>query len=455
MGLGNLKIGTKLTIGIAILVLICMLGLMFIIITQVNKEQLNTTHKLLSAVSDESAEIISNNINSSYMSLASVTQRLEQILHNGGDNGNQDRLEIQTKTMLDGNLSGTYAYIYINDSSFIGDNIANPRNKLENGEFMLLARDTKPDEIGGVEMLQADMTILNFGSVKQALQTGKPSIGNPTFQDIAKQGKKFGFAVNVPLKNKRGEVKGVAGIFIDLDVTSKSILDQKLSVFNQDYRVVLSDNTTVAIHPRHDMLGKPFRDINTDKSAISVSKAAQDKRSGVYEYINYQGKNMIARLKTFEVGINTGVFWSILVVAPGDSVYESLYNLQIIIIASICVSLIVIICYIFFYIKFAIISRINNLKNYLLNFFQYLAHESPCPTIISPRANDELGAMVATINAKIETTQYNTEKDSALVNEAFEVINHTCGGHATRRITLNGANPRPKRFSQSTPRLTL
>ena len=85
--------------------------------------------------------------------------------------------------------------------------------------------------------------------------------------------------------------------------------------------------------------------------------------------------------------------------------------------------------------------------------YTFLNHENVKPSLITIRANDELGAMGKAINENIERAQANVQKDSALVNEAFEVINHTCGGHATRRITLNGANPQLNALKDSVNQL--
>ena len=256
----TLKLGTKIVLSIASIVLLCMAGLTLVVTTNVDKEQTITTEKLLSAIADESKEIIDANINGVHMALASISPRLEEIITHSSGQGAQERLEAQIRNMLDANQSGMYAYVYVTDSRYTGENIVNPRNKLENGHFMILAKDNDPNMIGGIELLAADMNILEFGSVKESIQTGKQSIGNPRFVNIAKQGDRLGFAINVPIKSN-GELKGVAGIFIDLSEISERLLDPSLSVFGGDYRAVLSSDKTIAIHPNSTLLGKNFGDI--------------------------------------------------------------------------------------------------------------------------------------------------------------------------------------------------
>ena len=163
---------------------------------------------------------------------------------------------------------------------------------------------------------------------------------------------------------------------------------------------------------------------------------------------------MLTELKSFEVGSNTGTFWNALVVAPKASVYESLHHLQSIIITAICVSLFIIIVFVYFYVKSNITSRINVISKHLFAFFACLRHEdNKCPAPLKPRANDELGAMGRAINENIQRAQSDLQQDSALVNESLDVINHTREGYADRRITLNGANPQLNTLKDSVNQL--
>ena len=448
-----LKLGTKIVLSITFIVFLCMAGLMLIITTNVDKEQTALTEKLLSAIADESKEIIDSNINGVYMALASIAPRLEEIVNTSSGQLAQERLEAQVKNMLDANISGMYAYAYIKDSKYTGPNITNPRNKLENGDFMVLAKDTQPDSVGGIELLPADMNILAFGSVKEALQGGKQTIGNPRYVNIAKQGDRLGFAVNMPLKNK-GNLVGIAGIFIDLSEISEILLDPHLSAFSGDYRVVLSSDDTIAIHPDSTLLSSDFREKSSHPSAAAIHKALEQKQDGLFEYTNYKGVGMIVELKHFEVGVDTGIFWNVLVMAPKDSVYASLHSLQTTIIIAICASLLIVVLFVYFYVKFNIIARIHTISQHLFGFFACLRHESDkCPAPLKPKANDELGAMAIAINEGIEKTQSNLDQDSALVSESLDVINHTRGGHATRRITLKGANPQLNTLKDSVNQL--
>uniref|UniRef100_UPI003752F10D hypothetical protein n=1 Tax=uncultured Helicobacter sp. TaxID=175537 RepID=UPI003752F10D len=449
----TLKLGTKIVLSIASIVLLCMLGLMFLITTNVDKEQTITTEKLLSAVADKAKIVVDSNINGVHMSLSSIAPRIEEIIAHSSGAVAQERLEAQVKNMLDANQFGMYAYAYVTDSKYIGDNITNPRNKLENGHFMVLAKDNEPDIVGGVELLNADMSVLSFGSVKEAIAKGAQSIGDPRLVNIGKQGDRFGFAVNVPLKNK-GNLVGVAGIFIDLSEISEVLLSQEMSAFSRDYRAVLSADETIAVHPDSKVMGAKFKEINNHPSAQELNKAIEKKSHGLFEYENYQGAEMLVELKTFEVGVNTGIFWSVLVVAPKDSVYASLHSLQTTIITGIFVSLLVLVLFVYFYVKFNILARIHAISHHLFGFFACLRHESDkCPAPLKPRANDELGAMAVAINEGIEKTQSDLDKDSALVSQSLEVINHTREGYADRRITLSGANPQLNTLKDSVNQL--
>ena len=141
----NFKLGTKIVFVITATLLVCMSILAFIVVANVNKEQTAVTEKLLSAIADEISGIIDHSINSAHISLASVQETIEEILRDDNIKLQEMRLETQVKNLLDSNVSGTYGYIYIKDANYFGDNNVNPRNRLENGEFMILARDNNPE----------------------------------------------------------------------------------------------------------------------------------------------------------------------------------------------------------------------------------------------------------------------------------------------------------------------
>ena len=154
----SLRIGTKIVLSIGAIVLLCMLGLTYIVTTNVDEEQTIIAEKLLSAVANDSKHVIDSNINGVHISLLANAPRIEAIINSGGGASQQERLEERVVSMLDGNISGIYGYVYVRNNAYTGERIANPRNKLKNGEFMILAHDTDPDMIGGVKLVQADMT---------------------------------------------------------------------------------------------------------------------------------------------------------------------------------------------------------------------------------------------------------------------------------------------------------
>ncbi|WP_158654581.1 PDC sensor domain-containing protein, partial [Helicobacter equorum] len=411
----KLKLGTKIIVSVGLIVFFCMLALLFVVTINVDKAETKITQKLLTTIASESKEIVDNAINGTYIPLSGIQARLEELLEKGSGEATQELLVAQVKNVLDMNTSGVYAYLYITDPRYTGTNIANPKYKTENGEFLVITKDLDPSSIGGVEVLESDAAVLKFGSVQKTLRTGKASIGNPSYVDIAHEGNKFGFGINIPLK-VRGELKGLIGIFIDLNEISARLLDPSLSAFDTDYRSIISDDFTIAVHPDSKLLGANFKEINSHPSAISLLKAFNDRTDGLYEYTNYEGEEMLAEFKSFEVGIDTGTFWNVLVIAPKASVYESLHRLQNIVIAMICASLLIIMTFVYFYVKFNVTSRINVISKHLFAFFACLRHEDDkCPAPLKPKSEDELGAMVLAINKGIDEIQDHLQQDSALV----------------------------------------
>ena len=86
-------------------------------------------------------------------------------------------------------------------------------------------------------------------------------------------------------------------------------------------------------------------------------------------------------------------------------------------------------------------SRLPIILKTLDQFFKYVNHESDEVHHIEIRAHDELGKIGQMINENIDKSRAHLAKDSELVKESLDVINHTKQGRATKRITLSGSNP--------------
>ena len=73
-----LKLGTKIILSIASIVLLCMLALLFVVTINVDKAQTAITQKLLTTIASESKEIVDNAINGTYITIIRDTSKIRR-----------------------------------------------------------------------------------------------------------------------------------------------------------------------------------------------------------------------------------------------------------------------------------------------------------------------------------------------------------------------------------------
>ncbi|OBV28832.1 hypothetical protein BKN38_09485 [Helicobacter sp. CLO-3] len=345
--------------------------------------------------------------------------------------------------MLDSNRWGQIGYVYIKDQAFSGENIPNPKHRLKNGEFMVLAIDNNMHAKGGVEILQAEEVIANFGSVKEVLSSGKPAIGRPTHQKIG--GKEyFGVGINQPLFGKDGKVRGVVGVFIDLSGITTMLQDPSKSIFEGDFKGMYSTDSTIAVHGRKEFLGKYLREVNQSPTMNDLKHAIENQIEGIFDYTN--SLNETSRAAVANVNIGDGLaIWTLIVSAPLKSVLAPVTNLRLLMIIANVIVVIIVCLVMFFFIRAQIVARINNMSHLLFGFFDYLNHKRDTPPhLVKPKAEDELGRATLEINHNIQIVQQNLEQDKLAIEQSAQTAKEVESGNLTARITQDPSNPQLK-----------
>ena len=429
---------------IVFIVVLCMGIMSWVILQNVTKAQNESTQKFLDAVTKESAELVNGIINEMYTSVLTTQTNISNLMKVEGSAEIQKTLQRNALAMVDSSFYAYAGYIYIKDSAYFADNIVDSKNRLSNGEFLILVKDEDLNNVGGAKVVQASDAVTKFGSVARIFEGDKVSIGNPTFQDVFGDGTKaLGIGLNMPLTNAEGKVIGVIGIYLDMKNISDILLSDKLSVFKDDYRLLIAADGSLAVHPNKEILSKSLYEVNRSELTQELGKAIQRRESGIMDYAAYDGVASKIGFSVFEVGHNTDIYWTSAVIAPTSSVYETVSYMQKVISISIIVSLIIIALFISWYIKSNITSRIRTISAHLKAFFKCLNHETDrCPADLKPRAMDELGLIAVEINTNIKNTQTGIDKDGAAVNESIQVAKAIENGDLTARINANPYNPK-------------
>ena len=433
----RLGIGAKILINVSTILIICMLIMLGVIVKESTEIQSREAEKLIINAGKRTSNVMRGYLDEVMLSLALSQRNIEKLLTANG--GNQAIMEDNVMNMIKTTEWGSYGYVYLKDSRYSGDNIINPKNRLDNDEFLILMYD--PNISGDIKHLQASSNLTNLPGFKEVMQTGKPNIGTPRILEI-EGNSQFGVTINFPIFNKQKEIKGIIGFFVEFKTFSNEILANRRSVFTNDYNILIAQDGTIVAHPNESFLGKTLTQANSHPSMQAVVDFISTHKEGVLEYHNARGELSYAGIVPFKAGRNMDTYWTFMVVAPEDSIFSSLFKLRLIILCSVLISLGVIIVATQLYIRKRIVSRIHNVRHHLHAFFAFLNHErKELPNALRPKALDEIGEMAQIVNENIEKTTQGLTIDKALVAESLQVIGRAKQGHADSLIESKGNNP--------------
>ncbi|RDU59066.1 methyl-accepting chemotaxis protein [Helicobacter sp. MIT 14-3879] len=437
----KLSVGLKMVLTISLVLIICMLTMMVVVTMQSSEIQAQEARKLVRNVAMRAANSVKGNLNEVFVAVKASEYSITRLLNNHSSD-DQETIEDVVKAMLDSNSWGTYGYVYIRQENYTGNNIRNPKHKLPDGNFLVLAYDETINQDGGLVTLQANSDISSLPSVIEALNTGKPTVGIPRKIKIAGQPEKFGMGINIPLFDRNRQVQGVVGIFVDLNELKSELFDSQYHAFDDDYKALVTGKGMIAIHERADFLGKTLQEINNDPSVNVLAQAIINRQDGVYQYLNARGKLSYTAISSFEIGRGTGIYFSVLEMAPEDSIFAPISKLRFVITISVLVTLGIIVLVIYFYIKFKILARISVISDLLYSFFKFLNHETKvAPALVRPKAQDELGNMALAINVNIEKTQKGLTQDKLTIDESAQTAKAVENGDLTARILTTPHSP--------------
>ncbi|MCI5968871.1 cache domain-containing protein, partial [Helicobacter sp.] len=435
---GNLKLGTRLSLLLAIIVIICM-GVMTAVVVSISTSvQTKEAKKLLQNTSLRAANAIQGKFNQTFAFADTLRSTIEATLKStpGYVMREGDLIATIVEETLDADKDSVFIYLYLK-------NINSTRNGtiLPNGDFLLILGDNDVENQGGLYHIPASETILNFGSVQKALQTGKPTIGEPTIQNVDGRKDRLVVGLNVPIHDINGRPVGAVGLVVDLEDIGNWVNSPILNAFEGDYRVVMTESGTIGTHPNSSFVSKNISEINRDTKTIeTIKNASLRHQNGVYDYKTTDGKEALVGLSSF--GVYDAANWTVLFVAPLKSILQPVHTLQYTIIIGAIVSIIVILVCVFLYIRTAVIGRLQVVSGLLTNFFKYLNHETKTPpNLVKPKANDEIGTMTAAINRNIESVQEGLRKDSQAIAQSAETAKAVEDGDLTARIVENPHNP--------------
>lgn len=434
----NLKIGTKTSIIIALIIVVAMIGLSYAISIKSKNVLSVEGDKLLKATSARYVNFINSAISGGFVSVETMQGILNTLFAYNSNPGESSLLNV-AHNMVDSNSSVAFGYIYIQNAKNSLTLNHETKSLLDNGDLLIIVDDTDVNKKGGTRQITPDRNILNTEAFKKAMQSDEVRFGNPMQMNIG--GKNvFAASIVAPIYNSSKDKIGVVGILINLTALSTALVNNDKS-FGDELRMLVADNGIIISHTSEKVVGQKLENYNKTPEAKELSLAIQNARTGIYQYFSLTNQAYSkAALHSFYLG-HTGRHWSIVTLVPNKSIEEPAYEVIGYIVVGFLVMLAVLSVLISAYVRIFISNRVVNIQKYLFDFFAFLRHEKQNIPDYKIVANDELGKMAYGIKQNIAQIRQNTSEDKEVVKETIRVVKIIEEGDFTVRISKIPNNP--------------
>ena len=452
----RLSIGTKLMFSVGLTVVIGLCILVVVITTNLSSSMVKKAEMII----EEQTFAYANYAKGFFDELISVVNNSANVLESVFASSNINDISLQRlsnviSSVADSGYHISYSFFYIlNPPSHFKQN---PLFQTSNGKTIILFENQSINTKGGIAAVKSTDEISSLDSVVKVIENA--SKANSSQIAISKpmrmtmNNKTFvGSSVASAVYGENNELIGVIGAILDFAIIDEVLSDPSTFNFENEARAFLYQDGTVGLHLNKDLQLSKLQDrIDKDKNKEALLAMAENE-TGVHDYTTSGGIDSYLSIHSFGLENNSSR-WMMLVSAPKSAVLAELHSLQKIIIALSLVVLLAILLIVYFFVRKTVSGRLPTIVLALERLFKYINHEVNNIEPIKIKAQDELGKIGIMINENAKNTQRALEKDSNLVKEALDVINHTRGGHATKRISLQGSNPALNQLKDSVNQL--
>lgn len=447
MDFSRLRIGTKISAVVVLIMIITMAGLSTVVAFRSKKVLNDEADKLLQTASARYANFVSSIISDGFISINTVQGVTNTIFENSPTPRETQLLNV-VNNMVDSNSHMTFGYIYIKNARDIALS-EHSKSTTNQGEVLMIIDDEKIDSPGGTRQVNPDYNILKTQAFEEVMNGGKEqaTFGNAMQMNIAGADV---FAVNIvaPIYNAEKKKIGVIGAIIDLK-TIRSELVERDRAFSDELRILLSDNGTVVSHTNPNVVGKVLAEYNASPQTKKLLEAFKKNENGIFDYYSLTNKALsAAALHNFNIP-STDKHWAIITLVPHKSIEKPAYEI-IEYVALVCILFLVLSAVVVSaYVKIRVGGRIANIQAYLFDFFAFLRHEKDEIKDYKIVARDEIGEMAEAIKSNITLIQQGIQKDKDVVRETIDAVQEIEKGDFTIDITHTPSNPELVRLTRA------
>ncbi len=433
----RLRIGTKISGVVVLIMAIAMVGLSWIIAFGAKKALENEAEKLLQIASARYANFVYSIVSDGFISVNTIQGVTNTIFENAIVPRETQLLNV-IDNMVDHNQHITFGYIYIKDASNIKLK-ENSKSITSNGEILMIIDDRDIENIGGTQQVTPDYKILNTQAFEDAMRSDKIAFGNAIPMNIA--GTEV-FAVNIvaPIYNAEKKKIGVIGATIDLNVLRSNLVERDRA-FDGEIRMLISDKETIISHTNPNAVNKKLTEYNATPQAQKVGEAIKNHQNGIFEYYSITNKALsAAALYSFRIP-DTNRYWGMLTLVPYEQIekpaYEIMQYVAIACLIFIALSAVLVAAYV----KFRVSIRLTKVQNYLFDFFAFLRYEKNEVPDYKIIARDEIGEMAEAIKNNIAFIQKGITQDRMVVKETINAVQDIEKGDFMVSINNTPNNP--------------
>ena len=425
----GMSLSSKLRYVIATTTIITITALCYAVLIQMKHREIeNAQNGMLLSAKYNSGKILSE-LNSNLHSFSIYGSTLTHNLANNRLSSYQTIVK-QIVDLTQENKNTMYGFLYLKDKDYS----ALPAQFRVGKDMMVIA-----DSNG--KALQANKAILDLPAIQEALNTKTSRFS--TLRTISVDNKEVRTTIFVfPVLNYEGDLVGVLGGMIDINLISADLLATKNSVYPNEAKVLAIHDGTIIAANNTKIVGAKLQDLAKMQPHLAplVTRVMQNEEITA-AMVDTSGQETFAAHADVDVSLFKDVHWHIVTLTPRSDVLADYYALRTqTIIFSVVVQVILLVVLSLFA-KFQIVDRLRSLNEYLEDFFKYINHEGKQPRALVVKAHDEIGSMAKVFTENVKRTQLGLDKDSLLVREAVQTAKEIEQGHFTARITEDSHNP--------------
>ena len=265
----------------------------------------------------------------------------------------------------------------------------------------------------------------------------KPTITEPYEDHI--EGKVMTMAsITFPVKYN-GKTIGIIGTDLDLDDFFVNRL-KKVKLYTTDVSFLTSSKGIMVANTNPANRGKAIAQVNPNLAQLMPVLTDPNHNyarvAGFSKNLNQDAYIMLSKININYVDDN----WGLATLVPSDEIFAQVKSARnSLIILGIFVALLG--GFALFFATKMLVHRIENIRNSLLEFFDFLNHKRDDAHLAVITQYDEIGNMAKAINDNIISIKANLEKDSKAVEEALQKVHDVENGNLTARIKLNPVSP--------------